>query len=75
MPIFLTIQKPDCARLSVTGFAASHKPNIFDGTNFKRWQNKMILWLTAMHVIRDSHHAGEARIVYSRGGGSFRGGR
>jgi hypothetical protein len=48
-PIFLTIQKPDCARLSVTGFAALLTPNIFYGTNFKRCENKMILWLTAMH--------------------------
>jgi hypothetical protein len=37
MPIFLTIQKPDYTRLLVTGFAASLKPNIFCGTNFKCW--------------------------------------
>jgi hypothetical protein len=37
--------------LLVTSFSATLKLNIFYGTNFKRWQNKMILWLTAMHVI------------------------
>ena len=51
LPTFLTIQKPDLYRLSVTGFAAALRPNIFDGANYKRWRDKMVLWLTAMNVI------------------------
>ena len=46
---FLTIQKPDIRQFSVSGFAAALKPNDFDGTNYKRWHAKMVLWLTAMN--------------------------
>jgi hypothetical protein len=46
---FLTIQKPDIRKFSVSGFAAAFKPNDFDGTNYKRWRAKMVLWLTAMN--------------------------
>jgi hypothetical protein len=52
MPKNLTIQKLDCCdRLSVTSFAAALKPNAFDGSNYKRWCDRMILWLTAMNII------------------------
>jgi hypothetical protein len=52
MPKLLTIQKLDCCdRLSVTSFAAALKPNAFDGSNYKRWCYRMILWLTAMNII------------------------
>jgi hypothetical protein len=52
MPKSLTIQKLDCRdRLSVTSFAAALKPNAFDGSNYKRWRDRMILWLTAMNII------------------------
>jgi hypothetical protein len=51
IPKFRAIQKHDYARLSVTNFVTSLKPNIFYGTNFKRWRNKKILQLIAMHVI------------------------
>jgi hypothetical protein len=48
----LTIQKLDrCDRLSVTSFTATLKPNDFDGSNYKRWGDRMILWLTAMNII------------------------
>jgi hypothetical protein len=48
----LTIQKLDCCdRLSVTSFAAALKPNAFDGSNYKQWRDRMILWLTAMNII------------------------
>jgi hypothetical protein len=48
----LTIQNFDCCdRLSVTSFAAALKPNAFDGSNYKRWRDRMILWLTAMNII------------------------
>jgi hypothetical protein len=27
------------------------KPDAFDGSNYKRWRDMMILWLTAMNII------------------------
>jgi hypothetical protein len=48
MPNFLTIQKHD-RKFSVVGFAGLLKPNVFDGTYYKRWRQRCILWLTAMH--------------------------
>ena len=52
MPKFLTIQKPYVNnRLSVAGFAASIKPNIFDGSNYKCWRERVTLWLTAMNIM------------------------
>jgi hypothetical protein len=52
MPKLLTIQKLDCCdRLLVTSFAAALKPNAFDGSNYKWWRYRMILWLTAMNII------------------------
>jgi hypothetical protein len=50
MPKFLTIQKSDIRHFSVSGFAAALKPSEpFDGTFYKRWHSKMVLWLTAMN--------------------------
>ena len=49
MPLIPTIQKLDRA-FSVVGFATQLKPNVFDGTNYKRWVGKMQLWLMAMNV-------------------------
>jgi hypothetical protein len=52
IPKTLTIQKLDCCdRFSVTSFAVALKPNTFDGSNYKRWCDRMILWLTAMNII------------------------
>jgi hypothetical protein len=48
MPKFLTIQKPD-RHFSVSGFAAALKPEPFDGSFYKRWRSRMILWLIAMN--------------------------
>ena len=45
---FLTIQKPD-RHFSVVGFVGMLKPNVFEGTHYKRWRQRCILWLTAMH--------------------------
>jgi hypothetical protein len=48
----LTIQKLECRdRLSITSFAAALKSNAFNGSNYKRWRDRMILWLTAMNII------------------------
>jgi len=49
MPKFLTFQKPDIRQFSVSGFAIALKPDDFDGTNYKRWRAKMVLWLTAIN--------------------------
>jgi len=57
MPKFLTFQKPDIRQFSVSGFAAALKPDDFDGTNYKRWRAKMVLWLTAMN----SYHATQGK--------------
>ena len=54
---YLTIQKPELVnRLSVSSFAATIKPPPFDDSNYKRWRERLILWLTAlrmMHVKED----------------------
>jgi hypothetical protein len=34
----------------VASFAQILKPSIFNSTNFKRWRDRMVLWLTAMNV-------------------------
>jgi len=44
----LTIQKRD-RQFSVVGFASMLKPNVFEGTHYKRWWQRCILWLTSMH--------------------------
>ena len=52
MPSYLTIQKPNSVnRLSVANFAATIKPPPFDGSNYKRWRERLILWLTAMRLM------------------------
>jgi hypothetical protein len=52
MPIFLTIQKPYLVdRLSVTSFVATLKPNVFDGSNYKHWKQRVTYWLTTMSIM------------------------
>ena len=46
MSQFLSIQKPDIRHFS--GFVATLKPDNFDGSNYKWWRARMILWLAAM---------------------------
>jgi hypothetical protein len=47
--LFPTIQKPD-RHLVMTGFSDATKPKKFTGVNFKRWQMRAQLWLSAMGV-------------------------
>ena len=48
----LTIQKPDVVnRILVSSFAATIKQPPFDGSNYKRWQELLILWLTVLRVM------------------------
>jgi hypothetical protein len=52
LPKFLTIQKSIIAdKLSVTNFATTIKLNAFDGSNYKRWRERLILWLTTMNLM------------------------
>ena len=52
LPSYLTIQKPKFVnRLSVSRFVASIKPPPFDGSNYKYWQEWLILWLTVLRVM------------------------
>ena len=48
LPRFLTIQKCDVRQFSSVGFAGMLKPPPFEGTHYKRWRQKTILWLTSM---------------------------
>jgi hypothetical protein len=58
MTIYQTIQKPDIRHFSVSGFVVALKPSEpFDGTFYKRWRSKMILWLTAMNC----YHAAQGK--------------
>ena len=52
LPSSLTIQKSNFVnRLSVASFAATIKPPPFDGSNYKRWCERLILWLIALRVM------------------------
>ena len=52
LPSLLTIQKHDNVnRLSVSSFTTTIKPPPFDGSNYKRWQERLILWLTVLRVM------------------------
>ena len=61
MPNILTIQKCD-RQLSVVGFTSMPKPNVFEGTHYKRWRQRCILWLTSMHC----YFVAEPRVVGPR---------
>ena len=52
LPSSLTFQKRDHVnRISVSSFAATIKPPPFDGSNYKRWCERLILWLIALRVM------------------------
>jgi hypothetical protein len=49
--IYLSIQKSYCRHFSfMAGFVDALRPTPFTGANFKRWQMRVTLWLTAMNV-------------------------
>jgi hypothetical protein len=56
LPDYLTIQKPD-RQFSVRGLATPLKPEPFNGTFYKRWRARMILWLIAMKC----YHAAQGK--------------
>jgi hypothetical protein len=47
---FPIIQKPDSHLVMTKGYTDAIKPEKFAGVNFKRWQTRAQLWLTAMGV-------------------------
>jgi hypothetical protein len=50
--IFTTIQKPYYRNFSfMAGFVDALRPEKFSGEHFKRWQTRVILWLSAMNVL------------------------
>jgi len=55
LPIFLTFQKRDDRQFSSVGFAGLLKPTPFEGTHYKRWRQKTILWLTSMNCFHVVH--------------------
>jgi hypothetical protein len=48
MANFPTIQK-HYRPFTSTGFASMLKPNVFYGSNYKRWRQRCTLWMTSMH--------------------------
>jgi hypothetical protein len=51
MLLFLTIQKPYCSHFSfMAEFVDALRLTPFSGVHFKRWEVKVMLWLTAMDV-------------------------
>jgi hypothetical protein len=48
LPKFLTFQKRDYRQFSSVGFAGLLKPMPFEGTHYKRWYQKTIMWLSFM---------------------------
>jgi hypothetical protein len=60
--IYLSIKKPYCRHFSfMAGFVDALRPTPFTGANFKRWQMRVTLWLTAMNVfwVSESKPEGE----------------
>jgi hypothetical protein len=50
--IFPTMQKSYCRHFSfMAGFVDALKSTPFTSVNFKRWQMRVTLWLTAMNLL------------------------
>jgi hypothetical protein len=64
--IFPTIQKPYAfyRQFYPVGYAASLKPPVFEGVNYKRWRARTIIWLTTMKCFDASK--GKPERTYSR---------
>ncbi|XP_073360370.1 uncharacterized protein [Aegilops tauschii subsp. strangulata] len=64
MPNYSTIQKPDlCRQFSPTAFAATLKPSVFEGVNYKRWRARAVLWLTTMNCFHASKGKPEGELT------------
>jgi hypothetical protein len=48
LPRCLTFQKREYRQFSSVGFAGLLKPMPFEGTHYKRWRQKTIMWLSSM---------------------------
>jgi hypothetical protein len=48
LPKFLTFQRHDNRQFSSVSFAGLLKLTLFEGTHYKRWHQKTILWLSSM---------------------------
>ena len=46
--IFPTIQKPYYRQFTLSGFAASMRPPMFEGIHYKRWRVRAVLWFQTM---------------------------
>jgi hypothetical protein len=72
--IFPSIQKPYCRHFSfLAGFVDALKPTPFTNVNFKRWQIRGTLWLTAVNLFWVSEGEPEGELTpekekaYSKG--------
>jgi hypothetical protein len=62
--IFSTTQKPYCRHFSfMTEFVDALRHSPFTGANFKRWQMRVILWLTAMNMFWISKGKPEGELI------------
>ena len=42
--IYSTIQKPDYRQMNSSGIATATRPPLFDGSHYKRWRTRAVLW-------------------------------
>ena len=47
--IFPTLQKPYYRQFTPSGFVASVKPPVLEGTHYKRWRVRAVLWFENMN--------------------------
>jgi hypothetical protein len=51
----------------MAGFVDALRPTPFTGANFKRWQMRATMWLTAMNVFRVSEGNPEGELTPEKG--------
>lgn len=52
--MYSTIQKPNYRQFTPIAFAATLKPHVFEGVNYKRCHARAVLWLTIMKCFHAS---------------------